>query len=200
MSALITAFHFDSEMRKIEGGTLSTDSNPSERRYKTPVYGACVIVVVLEVACSVMKAMLFPAKEFMLGSVVVYFLTSAFVAIYFFWSGRKILAFARRSTGNLTGNNKRKALAGGGVAFCLLAFTCTTFLTVTRVYDSPKGYFTLRFVASFLLYSTNFLLSRLFEADSRSIETEAPSNNSVYIYMSEDEEETSSSEISSRAL
>ncbi len=169
--ALFIALNFDIGVRRMSKGMRATGFDLSGKGFKGFTFAMCGILIVIEIVTSIMRAKFFPAMPFLLGKVFLYTVTSLFVAVYFFISGKKIVRFATDPIGTLSESMRKKAYIGFGVSLCLVLFPITAFLVATPMYDPPGGYFMLRFLASTWLYTASLLLVCLLDPRPPSAKT-----------------------------
>jgi hypothetical protein len=160
VSALIVAFHWDALTRKIY------KEDGSHKRLKIAGFTISTILLIIEVSTSIMRGLYLPAKPFLIGKVILYGLISVPTGIYFLISGRKILKKAGGGE-KIPERMKKKAKYGFGVAVCLILFPITAFLVPSPIYDSPFGYFLLRFLAAMWLNFATLLLVGIFEVKKK---------------------------------
>ncbi len=136
--------------------------NRDTKRFKIHIILASIassLLIILELLTNILRAMLLPAKPFLMAKVFIYFVSSVGVAIYFVSTGTKILNVESKG---LMYKSMGKNIITCAVFLCLFAFTVP--LVPTSLYSNPTGYFLLRFFVTFWVYnvtSTHMLLFRL---------------------------------------
>jgi hypothetical protein len=161
VSALVVARYWHGVVRVAVGGTAG--EAVFSRKFKITILVVSGLLLLVEIATSVLRGLLMPAMPFLMGKVFLYCFTSLPTAVYFAWSGRKLLKMARDQTGTVPDRLKKKAYAGFVASSCLVLFPITAFLVATPMYHSPTGYFMLRFLAGLWLYTATLMLGILFE-------------------------------------
>lgn len=164
MCALIIAFHWNSELRRVEKGMEGAGFNLSKKKYSYPVNIGYILLIIFELGTSTFRGRLAPAMPFLIGKVIIYFSYSWFVGIYFIWNFTKIHSVMKGGLNNTKNSLGKKAWFAFGAGICLILFGLTVWLVPTPMYDSPYGYFMLRLLTSIELLMSMLFLVMLFEA------------------------------------
>ncbi len=127
------------------------------RRYKAPVTVAIAILIVYEVLTSAIRANFVDAQGLFALKAMLYFVLSLLSGCFYVYGVYRITRFHRNKTQQFTAAEKRSTLlislsAASIFAFCILVL----LVGATDLYDEPAGYFALRFLVSFCVYSSSY--------------------------------------------
>lgn len=164
--AFLIASYTAGSLRGVSKALQGSIADLQNLKFVIPGIVIIVALLIIEVSTSIMRGLLLPAMPFLIGKVLLYFVSSISAAVVFIFMGVGVLKTVKNLTGTLKPRLKVKAAIGFVIALCLIIFPFNAIAVASPLNDSPLGYILNRLFVAIELYTASLFQILLFDAKS----------------------------------